>query len=137
MKISNKVKYELIDVLARIVAVIPPLVTTVYFFPEWVKKSAGATWSGTIIIVLLVLLIPMWKKLFAWAKDITLTNASMPVFWIVLTGFCYLMQYIADKVICIGIAGLIGSVISAGICIWRNKYRDEKTTETKAKEDSK
>jgi hypothetical protein len=47
------------------------------------------------------------------------------------------MQYIADKVICIGIAGLIGSVISAGICIWRNKYRDEKTTETKAKEDSK
>lgn len=129
MKISNKIKYELWDVVARIVAVIPPLVATMYFFPEWVKKSAGATWSGTIIIVMLFLMIPMWKKIFAWGKEFALTSASMPVFWLIITGFCYLMQYIADKVFCIGIAGLVGSLMSAGICILRNKYREDKAEE--------
>ena len=135
MKLSNKIKYELWDVLARIVSVIPPLITTVHFFPEWVKKSAGATWSGMIIIVALIIMIPLWKKLFAWAKEFTLTNASMPIFWLIITGFCYLMQYIADKMICIGIAGLVGSLLSALICIRRNKYQEK--DESKTKEESK
>ena len=134
MKISNKIKYEFWDVIARIVSAIPPLITTIYFFPEWVKKSASATWSGMIIVVILVLMIPLWKKIFAWAKEFTLTNASMPILWLVLTGFCYLMQYISDKVLCISIAGLVGSLLSTGICIIRNKYRDNKAED---KEDKK
>ena len=127
MKISNKVKYEFWDVIARIVSIIPPLITTIYFFPEWVKKSASATWSGIIIVVALIIAIPLWKKVLSWLKNFTLTNASMPVFWLLVTGFCYLMQYVADKFICIGIAGLIGSLMSMGICVLRNKYREEKT----------
>lgn len=127
MKISNKVIYEFWDVIARIVSIIPPLITTIYFFPEWVKKSASATWSGIIIVVALIIAIPLWKKVLSWLKNFTLTNASMPVFWLLVTGFCYLMQYVADKFICIGIAGLIGSLMSMGICVLRNKYREEKT----------
>lgn len=137
MKIGNKIKYEFWDVLARIVSVIPPLITTIYFFPEWVKKSASATWSGTIIVVVLFLAIPLWKKVFAWAKDFTLANASMPVVWLVITGFSYLMQFVADKFICIGIAGLVGSLLSAGVCIVRNKYREENKPDTKTKEEGK
>lgn len=127
MQISNKLKYELWDVLARIVSVIPPLIATIYCFPEWVKKSATATWSGVIIFVILFLMIPMWKKIWEWGKHFSLTNASMPVFWLILTGFCYLMQYIADRMILIGVAGLVGSLLSAGVCIIRNKYKDEPT----------
>lgn len=119
-------KYEVWDILARIVSVIPPLGATVYFFPEWVKKSSSATWSGMIIVALLIMMIPMWTKMFSLAKNFTLTNASMPVFWMILCGIFYLMQSVADRMIYIGIAGLVGSLLSALVCIKRNKYRDDR-----------
>ena len=131
MKLSDKAKYEIWDILARIVAVIPPLGATVYFFPEWIKKSSGATWSGMIIVALLIMLIPMWTKFFSLAKDFTLTNASMPVFWLILCGIFYVMQSVADRMIYIGIFGLIGSLISAAVCIKRNQYKKKETESEK------
>ena len=120
---SDKVKYHLLDIVARIGAVIPPLVTSLYFFPEWIRKSSGATFSGMALVVFLVLMIPMWRKVFDAIKGIRVTDASMPVFWIVFCGVLFVLRSIVDRMLYIGLAGLLGSMISAGICVARNKYR--------------
>lgn len=119
---SNKVKYELWDIFARLGAVLPPLGATLYFFPEWVKKSSGATFSGMLVAMALVFMIPFWRKIFFLLKNFTLTNASMPVFWLLFCGMFFVLQHIVERMIYIGIFGLLGSMISIAICVKRNKY---------------
>lgn len=132
---SDKVKYELWDILARLGAVLPPLGATIYFFPEWIQKSSGATFSGMIVVAALVFMIPFWRKIFDSLKNCTLTNESMPIFWIVFCGVFFALQHIVYRMVYIGIAGLIGSLLSFAICIKRNQYRlaveKEKTEERK------
>lgn len=117
---SNRVKYELLDFLARLCAVLPPLIATLYFFPEWIEKSPGATFSGTTLVVILVCMIPFWRKLLGLAKNFTST--AMPVFWLVVFAIFMVLKEIVDKFVYISIFGLIGSLISMGICVLRNKY---------------
>ena len=117
---SNRVKYELLDFFARLCAVLPPLIATLYFFPEWIEKSPGATFSGTTLVVILVCMIPFWRKLLGLAKNFTST--AMPVFWLVVFAVFMVLKDIVDKFIYISLFGLIGSLISMGICVFRNKY---------------
>ena len=121
----NKVKYELIDIGARLVAVLPPLISTLCYFPEWINKSSKATFSGMLLISFFVCMIPMWKKITGLFK--TLTSTSMPVFWLIIFGVFFVVKDIIERVIYISLFGLIGSLISMGLCIWRNKYADEET----------
>ena len=117
---SNRVKYELLDFFARLCAVLPPLIATLYFFPEWIEKSPGATFSGTTLVVILVCMIPFWRKILGLAKNFTST--AMPVFWLVVFAIFMVLKEIVDKFVYISIFGLIGSLISMGICVLRNKY---------------
>ncbi|MBO7310579.1 MAG: hypothetical protein J6U86_04225 [Clostridia bacterium] len=121
---SNKLKYELLDIFARFCAVLPPLVATLYFFPEWIEKSPGATFSGTTLVIALICMIPFWKKLFDFAKNFTST--AMPVFWLVVFAVFMILKEIVDKFIYISLLGLLGSLISMGVCFWRNKYDTNK-----------
>lgn len=132
---SDRVKYELWDILARFGAVLPPLGATLYFFPEWVQKSSGATFSGMLVVMALVLMIPFWRKIFSSLKNFTLTNASMPIFWLVFCGVFFALQHIVDRMIYIGIFGLIGSMISIVICIKRNQYRPPTETTSNDRKD--
>lgn len=130
MTLNNKLKYELLDVVGRIVAAIPPFLTTLHFFPIWVDKSPGATVSGVAVLAFIVCMIPMWKKIISWKKYIF--SASMPVFWIILFAVFYFLQHIASSMVFISLAGLSGSLLCIPFTIWRNKY---KTTTEKIQED--
>lgn len=129
MTLNNKLKYELIDILGRIVAALPPFIATLNFFPLWIEESPGATISGVAVLAFIVCMIPMWRKFAELKKYIF--SASMPVFWIVCFGIFYFLQHIANAIVFISLAGLAGSLMCIPITIWRNKY---KTTGAEQKE---
>ena len=110
---NNKTKLILCDLAARVVAVAPPAAMTLYHVPLFVNRSAGATLSGLSLLALFVCMIPFWRKL----KDIKsfLFNASTPVLWIIVVGVFFFLSKIADEVISIGVAGCVGSCLSAVI----------------------
>lgn len=118
---SNRAKYELLDFAARLCAVLPPLIATFYFFPEWVKTSPTATFSGTALVACLICMVPFWKKILAVGKNFT--SASMPVFWLVIFAMFMVLKEIVDKVVIISLLGFCGSLLSISICFFRNKYK--------------
>lgn len=117
---SRKLKYELLDFLARVCAVVPPLAGTLYFFPAWVEESPHATFSGTVLVLVLVCMIPFWKKILGVTKNFTAT--AMPVFWIVLFAVFMILKEIVAQFVYISLFGLAGSVLSMGVCFFRNRY---------------
>lgn len=127
MTLNNKVKYELIDILSRLVAAIPPFITTLCFFPLWIDESPGATVSGVAVLAFIVCMIPMWKKIADLKKFIF--SASMPVFWIIVFAVFYFLQHIASSIVIISLAGLAGSLMCIPITMWRNKYKTPITEE--------
>ncbi|MBQ8836455.1 MAG: hypothetical protein IJ002_03200 [Clostridia bacterium] len=118
---SNKFKYGMWDLIARTVAVIPPIAAILYFFPEWIKRSPRATVSGTVVLAVLVCMIPFWKKLVELSKS--LSSTGIPVFWLASGGAMYILKDIADRVFYICIFGFAGSLLSIAVCMFiRNRY---------------
>lgn len=125
---SNKLKYEMWDIAARLCACVFPLGASLYFFPEWLDSSPRATFSGMLLVAVLVCMIPFWKKLVSITKS--LSSTSMPVFWLIVFAVFFCLREILDKMIYISIFGLIGSAVSMGICIIRNKYGENSDKES-------
>ena len=124
MTLSNRVKYELLDITGRIIAALPPFFATLHYFPLWVEQSPGATLSGVAVLSFIVCMIPMWKKIANLKKYIF--SASMPVFWIIMFALFYFLQEIASNIVMISLAGLAGSLLCVPMTIWRNRYRPKK-----------
>lgn len=127
---SDKLKYELLDFAARLCAVLPPLISTLCYFPVWIEQSPGATFSGMTLVIVFVCMIPFWRKIVGFAKNFTST--AMPVFWLVIFAIFMVLKEIVDKFIFISLFGLAGSLLSMGVCIFRNKFapKKEKTSDT-------
>ena len=118
---SDRFKYEAWDFFARLCAVLPPLGTTLYFFPEWIERSPRATFSGMLVVWVLVCMIPFWKKIVSLAKEFTST--AMPVFWLISFVLMLVLKDIIDRFAYIALFGFIGSLISMVVCgVFRNKY---------------
>lgn len=122
---SNRMKYQLWDIAARLCAAIPPLIASGYFFPVWVEESPSSTFSGVIVVAFLVCMIPFWKKLQG-LKEILL-DTSMPVLWMVIYALVYCLKCIIDSIMYISLAGLAGSLVSMLVCVKRNRYKEDKT----------
>lgn len=118
MRTRNKL--DLYDLGARVAAVAPPAATTLHYFPLFVDQSAGATFSGLSVFALFICMIPFWRKLGDMKKF--LFSASTPVLWLIAVGVFYLLEEIANTVICISAAGLAGSCGSA-VIMWIGKRR--------------
>ncbi len=125
---SDRMKYELWDFLARLCAVIPPLGATLFFFPEWIEQSPRATFSGMLLVATLICMVPFWKKILQISKSFSST--SMPVFWIILFAVFFVVRDIVDRIMYISLFGLLGSGISMAVCIMRNKYAYALSKET-------
>lgn len=117
---SDRLKYCLLDISARLCAVLPPLGATVYFFPSWVKSSAGATFSGTALVLIFLCMIPFWRKFVQLAEG--LTETAVPVLWLAVFAISMILKNIIDKFIVISLFGLVGSAVSMAVCSFRNRY---------------
>ena len=129
MTLSNKLKYESLDISARILSALPPFFTTLHYFPLWIEESPGATFSGVAVLSFIVCMVPMWRKVADLKKFIF--SASMPVFWIIIFALFYFLAEIARSMIMISLAGLAGSLLSIPLILWRNKYRTQSPSESK------
>ena len=119
----NRTKLQLSDLVARIAAVLPPAIVTLHHVPLFVKRSSEATLSGLALFALFICMIPFWRKL----KEIKnfLFNASTPVLWVVAIIVFWFLARIADEVISVAVAGLVGSCISAVIShLAKKKYAE-------------
>ena len=121
---GNRIKSELYDLGARLIAVAPPAAVTWHHFPLFVKQSAGATVSGIGVFALLVCMIPFWRKIGDLKKF--LFSASTPVLWLIAFGVFYLLAEIASAVISISLAGLGGSCASAVMVQLGQRHRRSK-----------
>lgn len=117
---SDRLKYGLLDIAARLCAVLPPLSATLYFFPAWIEKSAGATFSGTALVLMFLCMIPFWRKIVRLAEG--LAETAVPVLWIAVFAISMILKYIVDKFVVISLFGLAGSVVSMAVCAVRNRY---------------
>lgn len=121
---SRRQLYHLWDWISRIVGAIPPIAVALHYYPIWIKSGSSPTVSGTLIIVALIAAIPFFRK-FKSAMNFIM-NASMPVLWTLGAVVSYFLMHVSDQLFAICIGGLVGSVLSALICIIRNKYAEQK-----------
>lgn len=120
---TSKTKAILCDNGARLLAVAPPVAATLHQFPLFVQKSSGATFSGICMLMLLVCMIPFWKKL----KNLKeyLFSASTPVLWLVALGAFVVISEIATSIVYISIAGLGGSLASVSVSALGRKFQNQ------------
>lgn len=116
--------YHLWDFISRIVGAIPPIAVAMYYFPIWIQSGSRPTVSGMLIVVALVASIPFFKK-FKSAFEFIM-NASMPVLWSVGAVISYILMNVSGQLFAICIGGLVGSALSALVCIKRNQYEEKK-----------
>lgn len=121
---SKRQLYHLWDFISRIAGAIPPIAVACYYFPVWIRSGSRPVISGGLIVVALIASIPFFKK-FKSAFEF-ITNASMPVLWAIGAVVSYVLMNISNQMFAICVGGLVGSAISALICIKRNKYEEKK-----------
>lgn len=129
---SRRQLYHLWDFLSRIAGAVPPIAVAMYYYPIWIRSGSKPMVSGSLILVAFIASIPFLDKV----KNLMhfITNASMPVLWLIGTGVSYVLMNVADQMFAICIGGLVGSAISALICLKRNRYAEDKPTVPTAKE---
>ncbi len=122
---SRRQLYHLWDFLSRIAGAVPPIAVAMYYYPIWIRSGSKPMVSGSLILVAFIASIPFLDKV----KNLMhfITNASMPILWLIGTGVSYVLMNVADQMFAICIGGLVGSAISALICLKRNRYAPEKT----------
>ena len=113
---SNKMKLRLIGLLGLIISIVPPLATTLVYFPFWCEKSNEAAISGGVLFLGIICLVPLYKKLGQ-----SFRSPSAPVMWGMLAVFMYAMKSIAEQVYVIAIVGTISNLI--GVLIFKLKKR--------------
>lgn len=117
---SRRQLYHLWDFLSRIASAVPPIAVAMYYYPVWVQRGSKPTISGSLVLVAFIASVPFLDKIRNLFRFIT--NASMPMLWLVGTGVAYVLMNVADQMFAICIGGLAGSAISALICLKRNQY---------------
>ncbi len=117
--------YHLWDFVSRIVGALPPIAVACYCFPIWVRTGSKPVVSGGLVVVTLIASIPFYKKFKSMFEFVM--NASMPVLWTIGAGIFYVLMNISGQMFAICIGGLVGSALSALVCMQRNRYADRET----------
>jgi hypothetical protein len=118
MKMSNKAKYTIITIAGLLISILPPLVTTLYQFPTWIRESAEATVSGVVVFFGILSFVPLYKKILH-----ALRSPSAPIMWTVIAVFLYIIKDIADEMFLISTVGAISNFIGWTLFKFRRKYR--------------
>lgn len=117
---SRRQLFHLWDFISRIAGAVPPIVVAMYYYPVWIRSGSKPMISGSLVLVVFIASVPFFGKLKSLLHF--LTNASMPVLWLIGAGVSYVLMNVADQMFAICIGGLVGSAVSALICLKRNQY---------------
>ena len=107
---SNRVKGKILKRLALALDVGVPLCVTLTYFPVWIDRSAGATFSGLSIFLVFLCCIPFYSQLRENFK-----SPSVPMLWTILFVIFLLLENIVHeiKIVCLfgAISNYVGSIL--------------------------
>ena len=110
-------KRFMLTVLGMMLCIVPPFVTTLCQFPQWVATSSKCTVSGLFLVLVFICIVPIFK-----AIKKHFDSPAIPVVWFVVALFAYALKAIIDQVFLISVIGTLSSCI--GVIVF--KYRDKK-----------
>lgn len=108
MKTSHKI--HVLHVLGLSVCVVPPVITTLEYFPLWFKQTETAVSAFSAILILLCCL-PFIKQIKAYFKG---TPASW-VIWLVLYIIVTVFSKLAEGVETVAFIGLLSNLLGGAI----------------------
>ena len=117
---TSKTKYIILSFLAFVISVVPPLIATVLQFPVWIEASSEATVSGVAVLLLFFCCLPFYKAIINYFK-----SPSVPVVWLVICVFMYLMKAIAEQMFIVACVGSVSNLLGAVCFKWRKKYKEQ------------
>ncbi len=99
-----------LHILALSLCILPPLACTLYYFPLWRTRGAGALISGGAALLIALSAMPLMKLLTR-----LLRSAASYVMWsLIFFAFLFLRE-IADEMTVISFTGAVGNILGAVI----------------------
>ena len=89
-------------------SVVPPLVTTLTYFPLWTDRGGGAMLSGLAALLLLFSFVPLFNLIRTHIK-----TPSAPMLWFLIFLVFFLLAEIAAEMRVISLVGLVGNLIGS------------------------
>ena len=113
-----KNKSIILSFVGMVVSIVPPLITTVHYFPIWVERSPSATISGTVTFLGILCFVPLYKKLLQ-----SLKTPSAPVMWGMLAALMFIMKEIANEMFVIAVVGAVSNLVGCAIFKYARKLK--------------
>lgn len=107
MKKPNKTKYTICQIFGWLLCIGVPLTATCSFFPFWVEQSPEMTVAGGSVVLLLICVVPFFKKIKEWFSH---TPASW-VIWTIIACMCLLVQTIIDQLVIVACFGAVANIL--------------------------
>lgn len=117
---TARAKYILLNAIAMLISVAPPVVATLMQFPVWIEESSEATLSGTVCLIVFICCIPFYKQIINYMK-----SPSVPVVWILIAAAMYIFKEIADQLFIVACVGAVSNLIGMCFFKWRDLYKEK------------
>ena len=111
-------KYIVFNILALITCIVPPIATTLYYFPLWFEKGTETAISGVSALLLLICLIPMIRHIKQFFR-----NPSAKLIWFIGLALFWMLESIAHEMIIICAVGFISNCAGSILYKIRDRYR--------------
>ncbi|MBO7304226.1 MAG: hypothetical protein J6V09_03305 [Clostridia bacterium] len=89
-------------------SVLPVLMAIISYFPEWRQRGGGTLFSGFVLLLVLLALIPLFNVIKSALK-----TPSAKTLWFVIFVVFFLLSRIADEMTVISFIGFVGNLIGA------------------------
>ena len=99
---------SLLRLAGLLLSVLPPAAATLSCFPLWRERGSDAVLSGCTLLLLLLCALPLWRQLRR-----ALRSPCAWMIWGALLLLFHLLSAIADEMVLISTAGLIGNLLGA------------------------
>jgi hypothetical protein len=99
-------KKHLFTLLGIVFSTVPPLWAVLSYFPVWASRGSAEALSGFTLFLILISVLPFYKKL----REI-LKSPSVTVIWLLLFVLFFMLSKISDEMIVISFIGFIGNLI--------------------------
>lgn len=101
-------KKHLLTLLGIVFSTVPPLLAVLSYFPVWASRGSAEALSGFTLFLLLICVLPFYKKLREIFK-----SPSVVLIWLLLFVLFFMLSKISDEMIVISFVGLTGNLIGS------------------------
>jgi len=113
-----KSKVFLLGFAGVLFCVVPPISVILLYFPLWQGKGYMQVISGLALVLIILAMIPFWKKIKEWIK-----SPDVFIMWAVLFVLSLLIQNIIDQMVVITFYGAVGNLTGKGLFLWQKHLK--------------